>query len=91
MIIDKPTRITANTTSLIYLILISSTKNVKFWKVATCKFDMDHEIIYMAYNFKKEKFAPKMIKKKDMKNFSEEVFVNKKTFSCFVWKLGVYD
>ena len=76
-IIDKPTRITANTTSLIDLILVSSTKNVKFWNVANCPFDVDHEIIYMAYNFKKEKFAPKMIKKRDMKNFSEEVFVNK--------------
>ena len=76
-IIDKPTRITANTKSLIDLILVSSTKNVKFWNVANCPFDVDHEIIYMAYNFKKEKFAPKMITKRDMKNFSEEAFLNK--------------
>ena len=76
-IINKPTRITANTKSLIDIILVNSTKNVKFWNVTNCPFDVDHEIIYMAYNFKKEKFAPKMIKKRDMKNFSEDAFLNK--------------
>ena len=31
----------------------------------------------MAYNFKKEKFKPKIISKRDMKNFSEEEFLKK--------------
>ena len=38
---------------------------------------VDHEIIYMAYNFKKEKIKPKIISKRDMKNFSEEEFLKK--------------
>ena len=76
-IIEKPTRITANTQSLLDIILVSSPKNVKFWNVTDCPFDVDHEIIYMAYNFKKEKFVPKTIRKRDMKNFSENEYLDK--------------
>ena len=76
-IIEKPTRITETTKSLLDIILVSSEKNVKFWDVTTCPFDVDHEIIYMAYNFKKEKFNPKIITKRNMKNFSEEDFLNR--------------
>ena len=76
-IIEKPTRITKNTKSLIDLILVSSTNNVKFWNVTTCPFHADHDIIYMSYNFKREKFTPKVISKRCMKDFSDEVFREK--------------
>ena len=76
-IIEKPTRITKNTKSLIDIILVSSTNNVKFWNVTTCPFHADHDIIYMSYNFKREKFTPKVITKRCMKDFSDEVFHEK--------------
>ena len=76
-IFKKRTRITDKTKSLLDIILVSSPNNVKFWNVTDCPFDVDHEIIYMAYNFKKEKFVPKTIKRREMKNFSEKEFLNK--------------
>ena len=80
-IVTKPTRITQFTKSLIDLILVSSPKNVKFWDVTNCPFHADHELIYMSYNFKKEKFSPKVISKREMKNFSSEDFLNKLDFA----------
>ena len=61
--------------------MVSSENNVKFWNVTTCPFHADHEIIYMAYNFKREKFAPKTITKRCMKEFSEADFKEKLNFA----------
>ena len=76
-LIQKPTRITKNTQSLIDLILVSSPQNVKFSDVTVCPFEVDHDLIYMAYNFKKVKFKPRIITKRIMKDFSADEFKDK--------------
>ena len=76
-LIQKPTRTTKNTKSLIDLILVSSPQNVKFSDVTVCPFEVDHDLVYMAYNFKKVKFKPKIITKRIMKDFSADEFKDK--------------
>ena len=76
-LIEKPTRVTKNSQTLIDLILVSSPESVKFSDVTVCPFEVDHDLVYMAYNFKKVKFKPRMVTKRIMKDFSEEDFKNK--------------
>ena len=76
-LIEKPTRVTKNSETLIDLILVSSPESVKFSDVTVCPFEVDHDLVYMAYNFKKVKFKPRMVTKRIMKDFSEEDFKNK--------------
>ena len=76
-LINKPTRTTKNTKTLIDLILVSSPESVKYSDVTVCPFEVDHDLIYMAYNFKKVKFKPRMITKRIMKDFSVDEFKNK--------------
>ena len=76
-LIEKPTRVTKNSETLIDLILVSSPESVKFSDVTVCPFEVDHDLVYMAYNFKKVKFKPRMVTKRIMKDFSDEEFKNK--------------
>ena len=76
-LIEKPTRVTKNSKTLIDLILVSSPESVKFSDVTVCPFEVDHDLVYMAYNFKKVKFKPRIVTKRIMKDFSDEEFKNK--------------
>ena len=72
--IKEPTRITKTTSTLIDLILVNAPENVKFSGVVDIPGISDHCLIYMAYAFKKPKFKPKMITRRDFKNFSVNDF-----------------
>lgn len=73
-IIDKPTRITETTSTLIDLAFVSNANNVKTCGVVDVPGISDHCLIYMAYSIKKPKFQPTMITRRDFRNFSEEMF-----------------
>ena len=76
-LIEKPTRVTKSSKTLIDLILVSSPESVKFSDVTVCPFEVDHDLVYMAYNFKKVKFKPRIVTKRIMKDFSDDEFKNK--------------
>ena len=68
-LIEKPTRVTKNSATLIDLILVSSPESVKFSDVTVCPFEDDHDLVYMAYNFKKSKIQAKNGNKEDNEGF----------------------
>ena len=72
-IIDKPTRITADSRKCIDVILVSNKdKCLTSGAVPTYS---DHHLVYMAYDIKKPKREKKKITIRDMKNFSSENFM----------------
>ena len=75
-IIKEPTRITTTSSTLIDLILVSNSDNVKKSGVVDVPGISDHCLIYMAYAIKKPKFTPKTITRRDFKFFSEESFLH---------------
>ena len=75
-IIDKPTRVTANTSTLLDLILVSNVDCVKKCNAVDIPGVSDHHLVYMAYNVQKPKFKPKTITKRDFKNFNQDDFLN---------------
>ena len=74
-IVDKPTRITKNTSTLIDLMLTSNAENVKAHGVVDTPGISDHCLIFMAYSLKKPKFKPKILTRRDFRNFNEKLFV----------------
>ena len=74
-IVDKPTRITASTSTLIDIILASNSDNVKAHGVVDTPGISDHCLIFMAYSLKKPKFKPKILTRRDFRNFDEKSFV----------------
>ena len=78
-IVDKPTRIikTIRQTSstLIDLMLTSNSENVKAHGVVDTPGISDHCLIFMAYSLKKPKFKPKILTRRDFRNFDEKLFV----------------
>ena len=73
-IINEPTRITAQSSTLIDLILTGSPENVKVHGVIDTPGISDHCLIYMAYSIKKPKFKPKMLTRRDFRNFDADKF-----------------
>ena len=73
-VIDEPTRITATSSTLIDLMLTSNPENVKAHGVVDAPGISDHCLTFMAYSIKKPKFRPKMVTKRDFRNFDPEKF-----------------
>ena len=74
-IIEEPTRITKNSSTLIDLILTSHPENAKTFGVVDTPGISDHCMIFMAYTLKKPKFKAKMVTKRDFRNFNEKLFM----------------
>ena len=74
-IVDKPTRITASSSTLIDIILTSNSENVKAHGVVDTTGISDHCLIFMAYSLKKPKFKPKILTRRDFRKFNETLFV----------------
>ena len=66
--IDKPTRITDKSKTLIDLIFANKPENVLFSSCCDAPGVSDHCITYVAYSLKKEKFKPYKVTKRDFKN-----------------------
>lgn len=73
-IVDEPTRITKSSSTLIDLILTGNTENVKVHGVVDTPGISDHCLTFMAYSLKKPKFKPKMVTRRDFRNFDEKKF-----------------
>ena len=78
-IVDAPTRISTSngktTKTLIDIILTSTPENVKTHGVVDTGIS-DHCLIFLAYSLKKPKFKPKILTRRDFRNFNEESFKN---------------
>ena len=74
-VIDEPTRITADSSTLIDLMLTSNSENVKVHGVIDTPGISDHCLTYLAYSIKKPKFKPKMVTRRDFRNFDENKFL----------------
>lgn len=67
-LINKPTRITDKSKTLIDLIFVNKPSNVIFSGCCDAPGVSDHHFTYLAYSLKKEKFKPFSITKRDFKN-----------------------
>ena len=74
-IIKEPTRVTATSSTLIDLMLVSNLDNVKKSGVVDVPGISDHCLVYLAYAVRKPKFVPKTFTRRDFKNFSQEAFI----------------
>ena len=75
-IVKSPTRITKDTCTLIDLILVNSINNVKFVGTADIAGISDHKIVYCSYSLKKIKPKPKIIKRRDLRNFAKDKYLS---------------
>ena len=82
-VIDEPTRITATSSTLIDLMLTSNPENVKTHGVVDTPGISDHCLIFLAYSIKKPKFRPKMVTRRDFRNFDIDKF--KEDMSVAPW------
>lgn len=73
-LVKTPTRIAEKSSTLIDLILVNSPENVKFTGNTCISGNLDHSMVYCAYALRKEKYIPKVVKRRDFRNFSENVF-----------------
>ena len=73
-LIKTPTRITETSKTLIDHIYVGREQNVLFAGATDAPGISDHHFTYVAYNIKKEKVKPKIIKTRDFKNFDLEGF-----------------
>ena len=73
-LIKEPTRITQHSRTLIDLILVGKDENVLFSGCCDAPGISDHHFTYMAYNIKKEKFKPQIVKSRVFKNFDFKAF-----------------
>ena len=73
-LIKEPTRITQHSRTLIDLILVGKDENVLFSGCFDAPGISDHHFTYMAYNIKKEKFKPQIVKSRVFKNFDFKAF-----------------
>ena len=73
-VIDEPTRVTATSSTLIDLMLVSNSQNVKVHGVVDTPGISDHCLTFLAYSIKKPKFKPKMLTRRDFRNFDSEKF-----------------
>lgn len=75
-IIDSPTRITSTSSTLIDLVLAGNPENVKVHGVVDTPGISDHCLTFLAYSLKKPKFKPKMVTRRDFRNFDEKRFIS---------------
>jgi exonuclease III len=75
-IITEPTRITSTSSTLIDVMLISCPENVKVQGVVDTPGISDHCLTFMAYSLKKPKFKPKMVTRRDFRNFNKNAFLH---------------
>lgn len=75
-VVKKATRITDTSSTLIDLLLVNNSNNVKVCDVVDIPGISDHCLIYMAYAIKKPKYKPKTITRRVFKNFNQEAFLN---------------
>ena len=73
-LVKSPTRITEKSSTLIDLMFVSKEENVLFSGSCDAPGISDHHFTYLAYNVKKEKFKPKIVKSRTFKNFDFEGF-----------------
>ena len=73
-IINNPTRVTLTSSTLIDLVFVSNSSNVKKSGVVDIPGISDHCLVYIAYAIKKAKFKPKIITSRDFRKFSEHAF-----------------
>ena len=73
-LVKTPTRIAEKSSTLIDLILVNSPDNVKFTGNTCISSNLDHSMVYCAYALRKQKYIPKMVKRRDFRNFSEIAF-----------------
>lgn len=72
--VTSPTRITEKSKTLIDLILVTQPKNVLFTGVCDAAGISDHCLTYCAYNVKREKFKPYIVRRRDFRNFDRDAF-----------------
>ena len=73
-IIDKPTRITDKSKTLIDLLFVKDLDKVKTFGLCDASGVSDHFFIYMAYNIKKPKFKKITVTRRDFRNFNVHSF-----------------
>ena len=72
--VTTPTRITEKSKTLIDLILVTQPKNVLFTGVCDAAGISDHCLTYCAYNVKRVKFKPYVVRRRDLRNFDRDAF-----------------
>ena len=90
-IVEKPTRITEKSKTLIDLMLVNKPNNVLFSGVCDAPGVSDHCLTYLAYSLKKEKFKPYNITKRDFNNFDKIKFEEEVEFLPWENVLAVND
>ena len=75
-VISEPTRITAQSSTLIDLMLTSCPTNVKAHGVIDTPGISDHCLTFLAYSLKKPKFKAKMLTRRDFRNFDKNAFLH---------------
>lgn len=75
-VVDKATRVTTTSSTLIDLLLVNNSENVKMCDVVDIPGISDHCFVYMAYALKKPKYKPKTITRRVFKHFNQEAFLN---------------
>ena len=75
-LIDKPTRVTDTSKTLIDLIFVNKPQNALFSSCCDAPGVSDHFFTYVAYSLKKEKFKPYQVTKRDFKNINWGGFYN---------------
>ena len=73
--VKDPTRVTSTTSTLIDLLLVSHSENVKKCGVIDVPGISDHCCVYMAYSIHKPKFKPKTFTKRDFSKFKQDDFL----------------
>lgn len=73
-LVESPTRVTKDTTTLIDLVLTGLPENVKMIGVVDVPGISDHSLVYFSYAIKKPKYKPKMVTRRDLSKFEEETF-----------------
>ena len=72
--VTSPTRITDKSKTLIDLLLVTRPENVLFTGVCDAPGVSDHCFIYCAYNVKRVKFKPYVVRRRDFRNFDRDKF-----------------
>ena len=75
-VISEPTRVTAQTSTLIDLMLTACPENVKTHGVVDTPGISDHCMTFMAYSLKKPKFKAKMVTRRDFRNFDKDKYLH---------------
>ena len=73
--VTSPTRITNTSKTLIDLLLFTRPENVLFTGVCDAPGISDHCFTYCAYNIKRVKFKPYVVRKRNFRNFDKNKFI----------------